>query len=62
METPENEVFRDSINTIDEDCKRKWVFPKKPSGPLYEKRKLLSYFLLAFLFAAPFIKINGKNY
>ena len=62
METPENEVFRDSIGTIDEDGKRKWVFPKKPSGPLYDKRKLVSYFLIAFLFAAPFIKINGNQF
>ncbi|MBU2920831.1 cytochrome c oxidase accessory protein CcoG [Winogradskyella psychrotolerans] len=62
METPENEVFRDSIGTIDEEGKRKWVFPKKPSGPLYEKRKLVSYFLLAFLLAAPFIKINGNQF
>ena len=62
METPENEVFRDSIGTIDEQGKRKWVFPKKPSGPLYEKRKLVSYFLLAFLLAAPFIKINGNQF
>ena len=62
METPDNEVFRDSIGTIDEQGKRKWVFPKKPSGPLYEKRKLVSYFLLAFLLAAPFIKINGNQF
>lgn len=62
METPENEVFRDSINTIDEEGKRKWVFPKKPSGPLYDKRKLVSYFLLAFLLAAPFVKINGNQF
>lgn len=62
METPGNEVFRDSIGTIDEDGKRKWVFPKKPSGPLYEKRKLVSYFLLAFLLASPFIKINGNQF
>ncbi|WP_458629257.1 cytochrome c oxidase accessory protein CcoG [Winogradskyella sp. PC D3.3] len=62
METPKNEVFRDSIGTIDEEGKRKWVFPKKPSGPLYEKRKLVSYFLLAFFLAAPFIKINGNQF
>lgn len=62
METPDKEIFRDSINTIDEEGKRKWVFPKKPSGPLYEKRKLVSYFLLAFLLAAPFIKINGNQF
>ena len=62
MEAPPNEVFRDSIATIDEEGKRNWIFPKKPAGPFYEKRKLVSYFLLAFLFAAPFIKINGNQF
>ncbi|WP_426429842.1 cytochrome c oxidase accessory protein CcoG [Winogradskyella sp. HB-48] len=62
METPENEVFRDSIGTINEEGKRNWIFPKKPSGPYWEKRKIVSYFLLAFLFAAPFIKINGNQF
>lgn len=62
MEAPDNEVFRDSIGTIDEDGKRKWIFPKKPSGFFYEKRKLVSYFLLAFLFSAPFVKINGNQF
>lgn len=62
MNTPDNETFRDSIGTINEEGKRAWVFPKKPSGWFYEKRKLVSYFLLAFLFAAPFIKINGNQF
>ncbi|NNK40534.1 MAG: cytochrome c oxidase accessory protein CcoG [Winogradskyella sp.] len=62
METPTNEVFRDSIATIDEEGKRNWIFPKKPSGPLYEKRKLVSYVLLVFLFVSPFIKINGNQF
>ncbi len=62
MHTPENETFRDSIGTINEDGKRAWIFPKKPSGWFYEKRKLVSYILLAFLFAAPFIKINGNQF
>ena len=62
METQGNEVFRDSIGTIDQEGKRKWVFPKKPSGPLYEKRKIVSYVLLVFLFTAPFVKINGNQF
>jgi cytochrome c oxidase accessory protein FixG len=62
METPSNEVFRDSIATIDEDGKRSWIFPKKPSGPFYGKRKIVSYVLLTFLFAAPFVKINGNQF
>ncbi|WP_369994265.1 cytochrome c oxidase accessory protein CcoG [Winogradskyella sp.] len=62
METPPNEVFRDSIGTINEEGKRNWIYPKKPSGPYYEKRKIVSYVLLAFLFVAPFIKINGNQF
>ena len=62
METPENEIFRDSIGTITEDGKRAWVFPKKPSGTFYEYRKYVSYFLLAFLLLSPFIKINGNQF
>ena len=62
MEAPSNETFRDSIGTISEDGKRNWIFPKKPSGRYYEKRKIVSYFLLAFLFAAPFIKVGGNQF
>jgi cytochrome c oxidase accessory protein FixG len=62
METSDNEKFRDSIGTINEEGKRAWVFPKKPSGKFYEYRKLVSYLLLAFLVTAPFIKINGNQF
>ncbi|WP_187261856.1 cytochrome c oxidase accessory protein CcoG [Pontibacter beigongshangensis] len=51
--------FRDHISTVDADGKRVWVYPKKPKGKLYDYRKWVSYALLAFLFAGPFIKING---
>ncbi|MFN4763313.1 cytochrome c oxidase accessory protein CcoG [Gillisia sp. Q332] len=57
-----NENFRDTIGTLDDEGKRKWVFPKKPSGTLYKYRKWVSYFLLVFLFAAPFIKVNGNQF
>ncbi|MCB4808839.1 cytochrome c oxidase accessory protein CcoG [Tamlana sp. 62-3] len=57
-----NENFRDSIGTITNEGKRAWVYPKKPSGRFYDKRKMVSYVLLAFLFGAPFIKINGNQF
>jgi cytochrome c oxidase accessory protein FixG len=60
METQEK--FRDSIGTIDEEGKRKWVFPKKPSGRLYKYRKWVSYFLLVFLIGSPFLKVNGNQF
>ncbi|UKM63554.1 cytochrome c oxidase accessory protein CcoG [Flavobacteriaceae bacterium GSB9] len=62
MGTPDNEVFRDSIGTVTEEGKRAWVYPKKPNGRFYDYRKWVSYFLLAFLFISPFIKINGNQF
>lgn len=55
------EEFRDRISTVNESGKRVWIFPKKPSGKFYNKRKIVSYLLLAFLFAAPHIKIGGEQ-
>jgi len=62
MKKTNNETFRDSIGTINAEGKRSWVFPKKPSGKYYKYRSLVSYFLLAFLLSAPFIKINGNQF
>lgn len=56
-----DDSFRDSIGTIDKEGKRAWVYPKKPEGKYYDKRKLVSYLLLIVLFAAPFIKINNNQ-
>lgn len=61
MESPENESFRNSIATVNEDGKRAWIYPKKPSGKYYERRKIVSYILLACLVLAPFIKINDNQ-
>lgn len=59
-ELDEEETFRDHISTVDESGKRVWVYPKKPKGWFHNKRVLLSIFLLAFLFGAPHIYINGE--
>ncbi len=56
------ESFRDSIGTIDESGKRAWIFPKKPKGVFYKYRTYVSWLLLIFLFAAPFVKINGNQF
>ena len=62
MEPLKDEIFRDSIGTVTEEGKRAWIFPKKPSGRYYDYRKIVSYVLIAFLFAAPFVKINGNQF
>ena len=61
MSTNEEESFRDSIGTIDKEGKRAWIYPKKPAGKFYDKRKWVSYFLLIALLVSPFIKINGNQ-
>ncbi|RMG21218.1 MAG: hypothetical protein D6732_27525, partial [Methanobacteriota archaeon] len=51
--TNNQESFRDKVATIDESGKRVWIYPRKPSGPFYRARTIVSIFLLAFLFGAP---------
>ncbi len=55
----DKEEFRNKISTISEKGKRVWVYPKKPKGPFFNKRKWLSYLLLVLLFGIPHIKVNG---
>ncbi len=55
-----NESFRDTIATINSEGKRAWIFPKKPSGKLFNLRAYLSYIYLVVFFGLPFIKLNGE--
>ncbi len=62
MDAMQDDEFRDRLGTIDEEGKRAWVYPKKPHGKFYRYRKTVSWFLLVFLIAAPFVKINGNQF
>lgn len=55
----ESSYYRDRMATIDSEGHRKWVYAKKPKGKLVNWRKVVALILLAFLFIAPFIKLNG---
>ncbi|USL94744.1 cytochrome c oxidase accessory protein CcoG [Riemerella anatipestifer] len=55
-------TFRDSVGTMDNTGKRKWVYPKKPKGKFTDYRNYVSIFLLAIFFILPFIKINGNPF
>lgn len=57
-----DETFRDHLSTVDNTGKRIWLYPKKPKGKLTNYRSIVSYALIAFLFAAPFIKIDGQPF
>jgi len=58
----EKQEYRNQLATVTSDGKRKWVYPKKPSGKFYNARTILSLFLLAFLVIVPFIKVNGHQF
>lgn len=60
QEYQRDESFRDSISTINAEGKRNWIYPQKPNGPLFDKRKLVSYIYLILFFTLPFIKLNGE--
>jgi cytochrome c oxidase accessory protein FixG len=54
--------FRDQPGTITDDGKkRKWIYPKIIKGKIYQYRAAVSYFFLAVLFSAPFLKLNGEQ-
>lgn len=57
-----DQSFRDSVGTIDAEGNRNFLFPKKPSGFWTERRRYVSYLLLAIFFAIPFISINGQPF
>jgi cytochrome c oxidase accessory protein FixG len=55
----EETAFRDTLSTVTSEGKRRWIYPKKPSGAFHNGRIIVSILLLAILFIIPFIKING---
>lgn len=59
----ENELtFRDRPINMNEKGARKWVYAKKPSGKWYTRRTIVSWILLLFLAAAPFLRLNGHPF
>jgi len=56
------EIFRDTIGTIDDSGKRNFIYPKKPKGRFYNYRTYVSWVLLIFMVASPFIKVKGNQF
>lgn len=59
-EDAEHESFRNELASVHRDGRRKWVYARQPSGSRYRARTVLSWFLLVFLCAAPFVQLNGQ--
>lgn len=56
----EDQKFRNELATVTKEGKRKWIYPKKPSGRFYNARNIFSFILLLILFVTPLIKVNGQ--
>ena len=56
----EHDTFRDELASVAKDGRRRWVYARQPSGRLYRARTIVSLFLMAFLFLAPFVTIHGQ--
>lgn len=57
-----SDSFRDTLGIITDEGKRKFLYPRKPSGKFYNLRTIFSWILLAILFGVPFIKIDGHSF
>jgi len=62
MSDKDQEIFRDSIGTINDSGSRNFIYPKKPKGKFTNYRTYVSWVLLAMLLAAPFVKVNGNQF
>lgn len=56
------ETFRDTVSTMEQSGKRKWVFPKKPKGQYTNYRTIVAVILLIVFFTLPFVKINNNPF
>lgn len=55
-----DQAFRDAVATIDQKGKRRFIFPKKPKGNLYNKRTIASIVYLFIFLALPWIEVGGE--
>jgi cytochrome c oxidase accessory protein FixG len=56
----DTEDYRDHISTVDQEGKRIWLYPKKPSGRFYNARTWVSFAFLVVFLTLPFIKYDGE--
>jgi len=62
MSAQDQEHFRDSIGTINEEGKRNFIHPKKPKGRFTNYRTYVSWILLSTLVISPFLKVDGNQF
>jgi cytochrome c oxidase accessory protein FixG len=56
----DHDIFRDELASVARDGRRRWIYARQPTGRFYRWRTAVGVLLLAFLFLAPFVTINGQ--
>ncbi len=56
----QEESFRDTIATVNEEGRRNRIFPKRVTGRFALARKYVAWILLVFLFTAPWMTVGGQ--
>jgi cytochrome c oxidase accessory protein FixG len=56
----DHETFRNELASVARDGRRRWIYARQPSGRFYRARTVVSVLLIGFLFAAPFVTVNGQ--
>ncbi len=54
--------FRNIPSTVGDHNKRKWIYPKKPSGSWHLKMVFVAYTILGIFITLPFLKMNGNPF
>jgi cytochrome c oxidase accessory protein FixG len=52
--------YREHLATADQEGRRLWIYPRKPRGRYTTARTVLSWLLLAIMFAGPFVRVHGN--
>ncbi|MEY2719254.1 MAG: putative electron transport protein YccM [Bacteroidota bacterium] len=58
----DHERFRAELASIQPDGRRRWIFARKPQGKFTNWRIFVGVLLIAFLAAAPFVKVRGHQF
>ena len=60
IEEKGQEVFRDTLASVDKEGNRKWIYAQKPRGFFYKIRTWLSILYFVVFFGLPFVYVNGR--
>ena len=56
-----SEDFRETLYTVDQEGRRKWVYSALVEGAWFHRRQVVAYSLMAIYLLMPWLSINGKQ-